>query len=249
MGRLLLASIGLALLLPRIAAADEQAEARAILENAIKAHGGEAVLRKIVAGRTKVNGTSYDGIKRNPFSYESTTQGFDKMRIVSFDDNGKTESIEVVNGKEGWFKEGDHQTEAMSEAQLKSRLEDIYLDWISSFVPLRRAEFRLSPLKEMTVGERKAIGILVHHEKHDDIKLYFDRESHLFVKYERRFNNVDAGTVVNEHTIESDYRAVQGVKLPFKFETYWGGVMACEGTFKSVELFDKPLGKELFAKP
>jgi hypothetical protein len=249
MYKCLLASLSLTLLLNNLAAADGQADARAILDKAIAAHGGEAALSKIVASRVKLKGTSYDGTEKSPLSPEWTAQGLDKMRAVSFDDKGNPDTIEVVNGKEGWIKEAGHDTDAMSEAQLKSRGEMIYVDWITWLAPLKGQEYKLSPLPEKTIADRKAVGILVHHGKHDDIKLYFDRESHILVSYERRFDNVDAGTVVDEHTIYSDYRTVHGTKQPFKMETYWGGVMSSEATATSFELFDKPLDDKLFAKP
>jgi hypothetical protein len=243
------ASIALTLFFSNHAAADGQADARAILDKAIEAHGGEAALSKVVALRGKFKGSAYQGVEKSPLNCEWTFQDVDKMRSVMFDDKGNPDMIEVVNGKEGWIKEGDKETETMSEAQVKSRLEIPYVNWITCLWPLKGKEFQLSPLPEKTVADRKAIGILVHHEKHDDVKLYFDRETHLLVSYERRFDNVDAGTVVDEHTIYSDYRTVKGTKQPFKMETYWGGVMSSEGTFKSCELSDKPLDEKLFAKP
>jgi hypothetical protein len=231
------------------AAAEDHAGARAILDKAIAAHGGEAALSKIAASRAKFKGTGYQGNEKMPVSYEWAFQGLDKMRTVSLDENGKPNEIEVLNGAEGWCKEGGKPAEAISEAQRKSRSELIYVDWISYLTPLKGTEFRLTTLPEITVAGHKASGVLVHHPKHDDVKLYFDNDTHMLVKYDRRFDNVDAGKVFDEETTYSEFREVNGTKQAFKIATYWDGTKVCDGSFESIELFDKPLDDKLFAKP
>ena len=69
------------------------------LDKAITAQGGEAALGKVVGFRMKFKGTGYEGAEKTPLSYEWTGQGLDKMRTVSFDDQGNADMIEVVNGK------------------------------------------------------------------------------------------------------------------------------------------------------
>ncbi len=54
MCRLCFVPMFLALVMSRVAAADEQAEAKAILEQVIKANGGEATLSKFVAMHCKM---------------------------------------------------------------------------------------------------------------------------------------------------------------------------------------------------
>lgn len=75
---LLLASLALALLLPRIAAADEQADARAILEKAIRAMGDERVLAKIKTLHYKVDSRFYSHGQAIPLRLEVFLEGHDK---------------------------------------------------------------------------------------------------------------------------------------------------------------------------
>jgi hypothetical protein len=239
----------LALAFGGVARADEQAAATAILNEAITAHGGEAALAKFVGMFYKAKGTSGEGDIKVPLSYEWYFQGYDQMRTVSFDENNKIDEIEVVNGKEGWVKDGEQATENMSKELIDSRRELIYVNWVTMFVPLKAEGFRLSPLEETSVAGRKAVGILVSHDKHDAVKLYFDKETHLLVKYQRKYKSVEADKVVDEECVYSDYRDVQELKQPFKFETWWDGVKVSELSIVDMKLYEKPMDEKLFTKP
>jgi outer membrane lipoprotein-sorting protein len=239
-----------AMMLCAAARADDQAEAKAILDAGIKAHGGEAALSKFVGMYFKVKGTAYDeDKKKTPLSYEWFIQGEDKERTVSLDEDNKVTEVEVVNGKEGWVKEGDQASENLSSEQLESRREIIYLNWATMLVPSKVEGFRLSLLDETTVAGRKAVGILVSHDKHGPLKLYFDKETHLLVKYERKFKNVEVGKEFEEECVYSDYKDVQETKQPVKIEVSWNGMKLCDLQISEMKLSEKPLDEKLFTKP
>jgi hypothetical protein len=95
-----------------IADADDAAEARATLERAIRAAGGEAALSKIKAVRYQGKGFSFTLEKKIPGTFEWTFQGLDKSRQVSTLDavGKKSTEVEVVNGNTGWTKSDDQPT-------------------------------------------------------------------------------------------------------------------------------------------
>ncbi len=231
------------------ATADDQADATAILNEAIAAHGGEATLGKFVGMSSKAKGTGYEGDKKVALSYEWSLQGTDKMRTVSFDENNKIDEVEVVNGEKGWVKDDDQATEELSKEQIESRGETIYVSWATMFVPLKAEGIRLSCLAETSVDGRKAVGILVSHEKHNTLKLYFDKETHLLVKYQRKFKNVEVGKEFDEESVFSDYRNVQETKQPFKVVTSWDGVKISDLLISDMKLYEKPMDEKLFTKP
>jgi hypothetical protein len=235
--------------LGRVASADDQADARAILDAGIKAQGGEALLSKFTAVHSKTKGIWHDGDKKTPVSYGSFFDGGDKSRILSFDEDNKLTSIEVINGKEGWEKDGDQETEKLSGEKLDSRRENVYVNWVSMLFPLQAKEFRLSVLDETDVKGRSAVGILVKHEKHQPVKLYFDKESHLFVKLQHKYKNVDNGKEYDEECVASDYRSVQETKQPFKIEVLWDKETVLDVVVTEMKLYDKPLDEKLFLKP
>jgi len=232
-----------------LAIADDQSAARAILDEAIKAHGGEAALGKIVGLQCKVKGDLYEGDKKVPASFDWCFEGTDKMRTVSFDEKNKIDEIEVVNGKDGWVKDDQQPTVNLSAEQVVSEHEIIYVSWATNFVPLKEREFRLSVLDETTVAGRKVVGILIAHDRHEPLKLYFDKESYLLAKYRRKFKNIESGKDVDEECLYSNYRTVQGTKQPFESETSWDGVKVSHFLISEIKLYDKPLDEKLFSKP
>ena len=115
----------------------DQAKARAIVEAAIKAHGGEAVLGKFVGGYCKVETNDFSDDKKIPRTFEMYIQGDDKMRLISYeppenkdkkDADKKSKVIEVVNGKEGWYKTDDEPAVDIGdelEAEARERVHQL----------------------------------------------------------------------------------------------------------------------------
>ncbi|HKD37926.1 MAG TPA: hypothetical protein VKB78_14035 [Pirellulales bacterium] len=245
----LFASIVFASALAGIARGDDSADAKAILDAAIKAAGGEAALAKPVAFYYKVKGTLYEGEKKTPTAGEWFIQGYDKERSISFDEDGKTAEIEVVNGKDGWIKEGDQPAERQTDDQIGLRRELVYLNWVTMLAPLKGKDFRLSMAGSAPVGDRKTVAITVEHDKHRPVTLYFDKDTNLLLKYERKFKNPDTGNDVVEDCLLSDYRDVQDTKQPFKAEVKWDGAPYVDLTITEMKLHEKPLDDKLFEKP
>jgi hypothetical protein len=233
-----------------VAVADDAAEARAVLDRAIGATGGEAALSRIKAVRYRGKGSLFTPEKKLAGSFEWTYEGLDRSRGVSTVEDGgkKSTEVEVVNGDKGWVKDDDQQTEELSKEQVASRRETIYANWATMLVPLKAPGVRLSPLAETTVLGRRAVGILVTQDRRPDLKLYFDKESGLLVKLERKFNNVEAGKVSTEETLYSEYQDVQRTKQPSRATTFWDGQKVSDVTVET-RLFEKPLDETVFSKP
>jgi hypothetical protein len=274
MFRLLVAPFILLLFLSGLASADDQAEARAILDKAIKAHGDEAAMNKVLAIHVTSEAECY-GLDIGTVSrinlYQQGVAKVDKGKVVfssSVGSNLLNKVTQVINGKEAWIKVDDTRTMSMSEAEKEGLIgrdgtnakitseagsssmpDGFYFGCIRSLVPFRKAEYRLSPIGEKMVAGRKVIGICVRHDKHDMVSLYFDGETYLLVKYERRFKNDGAAKEVHEETVLSDYRTIQGFKQPFKMEVYQDGRKFAKHTCLTFEFSEKPFDDKLFAKP
>lgn len=229
--------------------ADDQSDAKAILNAAMKAQGGEALIRKFTVIHSKTKGTWHDGDKKSLIFYESFFDGNDKSRILSFDEDHKLTSVEVINGKQGWEKDADQETEILTGDKLASRRENVYVNWVTMLFPLTAAEFHLSVLDETEIDGRKAVGILVEHNKREPVKLFFDKETHLFVKLQHKYKNPDDGKEYDEECILSDYRPVQEAKQPFKVKVLWDKETVMDMAVTEMKLSDKPLDEKLFTKP
>jgi hypothetical protein len=244
----ILATVALLSALGNLAKADDQADARVILDAGIKAQGGDAALSKVTGANIKSKGTWYEQHDKTPVVFESFFDGSDKSRVVSLNSDNTVAEIEVVNGQSGWEKQADQSSEALEGDQLATRREWVYVNWVTMLTPLRGGDFRLSTDGETEVAGRKAVGIIVEREKHDPVKLYFDKETHLLVKYEHKSRN-DDGKVIHEDCVLLDYRNVQDTKQPFKIELHWDGVKVCDLAVTDIKLFYKPLDRKLFEKP
>src|SRR5262249_33212093 len=94
--------------------ADDEAEAKAVLEKGIKALGGADKLEKLPAAAWKGTGTFTAGDQKATFSNSWSVQGFTKFRWeLELTFNGMTQTgVLVMNGDEGWGKGGpDNKTE------------------------------------------------------------------------------------------------------------------------------------------
>ena len=228
--------------------ADNPADVKAILDQAIKAMGGEANLAKYKAatwkGKGKINimGTEVE------FTIEAEAQPPKFSRAHSEADlNGmKFERIQVVNGDKGWISMMGN-TEDMPEDQLDAAKAELYAGWAARLVALKEPGFKLAALPEIKVGDRPAVGIKVSHKDHKDISLYFDKEKGLLVKLERPAKDF-TGQEVKQETLYTDYKAYDGIQHARKQKTKQDGndFLDLEVTeYKPVEKLDE----KQFTKP
>ncbi len=229
-----------------VANADEHADALKIVDQAIKVHGGEAALSKIVSMKFKLKSTSFVGDDKVGALSETAISGNDKMRVATFDENGKTESVEVINGQRGWAKAG--QTEDLTEKQIEYWRESIVLNWTTLLVPLKSKEYRLKLADEITLNDRKLVGVTIDRENKPAIKVYFDKETHLFVKTQRKYKN-EEDKEIDEESFYSEYKDLPQIMQPMKCVTMENGVKVSEATVTEVTFFEKPLDDKLFEKP
>jgi hypothetical protein len=231
-------------------AADEQAKAVKILDQGIKAHGGEAALGKFVACSFKMHGNEFVDDKKVPKNVELYAQGVDKMRSIILDEAGKKPTyIEVINGQEGWVKEGNQEAEELPESTVASESDEVYLNWATMLVPLKKPGVQLSTVKDETVAGRKAAGILVKAEKHRPFKFYFDAQTHLLVMCEMVSKRDESQDDVVVRLIWSDFQDAQGTKQPMKLSELWDGVEISDGRITELKFYEKPLDAKLFEKP
>jgi len=233
---------GLLILLATPAPAADPADARAIIDRAIKAAGGEAKMEKFKAQTWKEKGTFHGEGKPLPYTSVCAMQFPDqfRMEIVGF-------FTMVVNGDKGWTKEKG-KTAEMNQAQLANQKDSMYGGWVASLQPLKDKAYTLSSLGESKIG-KPVVGVKVAHKGHSDVFLYFDKGTGLLFKMEQTVRPDDPkGKPMKQEMFASDYKDVEGVKVPGKI------VLRQDGKpFVEAETFDlKPVGKldnKMFEKP
>jgi hypothetical protein len=246
-GRGAVLAVGLVLAATTAARADDAAAARALVDKAIKAHGGDAIA-KVPAATVKFKGTVHTMGQGFPFSGEVNTQGADRSKIdIEVEVMGqKFRFLSVLSGDKGWIKLGD-ATNEMDKDQLAEAQEQARAGWVATLVPLKDKAFTLATTGEIEIDKRPALGVKVSSKGHRDVDLYFDKETGMLVKTEARAKD-EGGKEVTDETFYADYKDVQGVKQAMKVTVKRDGKLYVEGEVTEYQLGES-LDASVFAKP
>jgi hypothetical protein len=198
--------------------ADDQAEALKIVDAAIQAAGGAAKLDKLKIVSLKGKGTVHDGDQQmGTFAIEGTVQGLDRFRLdfdINIMDRSKKALIVFIVDK-GWAKTDDRVEDAPAEVVQVIKPELHALRSAQLLTPLKDNDLKLSPLGEMKINDRAALGIKVVKKDHPDMDLYFDKETHLPIKCELRVKERNDMEITTAWFF-SDFKEAAGVKHPMK---------------------------------
>lgn len=244
-----LAALGFVLAVAVPARADDAADARAIVEKAVKAHGGQDKLDKLTAHTTKFKGDFHGMGQAIPMTGEVVTQGAARQKIdVEVEAGGqKFRFTIVVDGDKGWTRMGD-ETKELDKDALAEAKEQGHAGWVATLAPLKDKAFTLATTGESKVEKKAALGVKVSSKGHRDVDLYFDKETGLLIKTETRVKDDGSGQEVNEETFYEEYQEVQGTKQAKKFSVKRDGKLYLEVDVTEVTLSEK-LDASVFAKP
>jgi outer membrane lipoprotein-sorting protein len=234
------------------ARADDEADMKALIAKAIKAHGGAEVLDKFKGVTMKLKGKVYppgfaEGLD---FTGDLAIQSPDRVRIeVAGEFMGQNfRTIQIVDRDKGWFTLNDN-TMTMTKEMLKEAQEQFHSGEVARLIALTRKGFKLSPLGEAKVGERAVIGVRVEHEGRRDVSLFIDKENYLLLKMETRVKDVQGGD--NEFTQETyynDYKKIDGLQVAHKLTVKRDSKPHLETEASEAKVSEK-LDDTLFAKP
>lgn len=216
-------------LLVGVGRADDSAAARALIDEAIRAHGGEEALAQGPVVTVKTEGI-FHGYERTPvffFTCETTTHGPDQVRAVLDGelDKQKFRVANVLDGKQGWILlagENKRETQACTPAQLFEMRESGYISWVTRLVPLRGGEFTLALAGEEKLGDRPTVGVRVSSQGHRDVILFFDKETRLLIKTQTRAT-AGTGREGKVETLLRLHKTIQGVQRPTMWVDYHDG--------------------------
>jgi hypothetical protein len=235
---------------PSPQAGEDAAKARAIIDKAIQAQGGEANLakQKIVRQKGTYRRFTEDNQATPLFSWEQITQLPDRIKNVQKGeiDGQKVSMTIVLKGDRGWTNMHG-QIGALAKQMMDDLKEDLYADEVSLLLPLKQKEYQLSALAEEKVNGRPAVGVKVAAEGHRNVRLYFDKESMLLVKRVQRVSDGMGGQMTQEEFF-SEYKETDKVKVFRKLVTFADGKKIAEGTITEVQFLPKVEDKE-FDKP
>jgi outer membrane lipoprotein-sorting protein len=230
------------------ARADDKAAARAVLDKAIEAHGGEAELKKLQVASSKVKGVVHVMGMEVTFSGDAATQGPDRQRMdIEAEAGGqKFRIVHVFNQDKGWLKINDDVKE-MDKDKAAESLNAAHCNWVATLIPLKEKDYTLEMVGEDKVDNRPAIVIRATRKDRRDINLFFDKDSHLLLKTERRAKEDNNDQEVTEETIYSNHED-KAARQPKKIAVKHDGKLFVEMEISDFKAEDK-LDDSLFGKP
>ncbi len=232
----------------------DEAEARALLDKAIRAAGGAGPLAKVAGVSANVKGTLHvQGGRTVPFNFSVSAQGADRFRMETESVGGRAFAATlVVNGKKNWLKSDNNKR----LAQVKDRFlfenglaHDLYaLQLAQLLTPLKDKAFRLSTTGEIQVGDRPALGFRVIRAGRPDVNLYFDKKSGLPVRCELRFRVDRLNQEYTHEILLHEPKDVGGIKAFTKLTVTRDDTKVFSATLEDLQ-FPEQLDEKTFAEP
>jgi hypothetical protein len=201
----------LALFLACPSAFAQAQEPAKIADQYVKAVGGSKALSKIQTMTLEGSFTNAADGKSGTYTFDTKLPNRYYTELVVGDKN----VIEAYNGKSAW-----HHTAAGELGTLLGQ-EGLQLEAASSyynshFLNLKRNKLALAFIAHAQVGGKDALQVEVTSPTGMKREVFFDPETHLIVKEAGPLGGVD------EEVFYDDYRAVDGIKLPFKIALHRG---------------------------
>lgn len=223
-------------------------QARAVLERAIQAHGGAQKLSRLqTVIRTAKGELAFGGGTSVPAVCETTMMLPDRCRwAFELELNGQKSPLTVaIDGGKGW-RSGGGMVKELTKLEAEEPRAEAYVAWLTTLTPLKEAGFQLASLPDLKIGNAPAAGIQVTHKGSPNVKLYFDKQSGLLVKAERKGR--EAGIDSLKEYFFGEPKEYGGLKLPTRHVEQSNGKKVADWTITRYQFPDQIDAKE-FAKP
>jgi hypothetical protein len=242
--------VGVVLSCSLMVRAGEQEEGVKIVDAAVKAAGGEAKVDQFKAVTLKGKGLVTKGGEEATFNFDVLVQGQDRCRLqLEVTHDGRTENmLVVVDSDKGWVKHGDQVRDFPAEV-LPLILGELHSLRAAQFLTgLKDKALKLSPLGEVKVNDRPAIGLKIERKDRPQVDVFFDKETHLPVKCQLRVKEPNNEQEVTHSWFFSGHKEIAGVQHPMKITLHQDDTKLIEIELNDVKAEDKVV-ENAFAKP
>ena len=189
-------------------------EAIALLDKAIKAHGGQETLERFPCVRLEMK-VVLPGNDRTPKEWVWLFAAPDRLKEVreSYYMSRRRDSVWIAEAR-GAFKLQDGITLQPVSAKLAVAFQDdAYLMQVLRLVPLEEMKYELTKVTDINVDGKPAVGLRVSTKGQKDVTLFFDAETGLLVKVQRNVMDTSTLEVVAEQRIFQNYRKQDGLQF------------------------------------
>jgi hypothetical protein len=224
--------------------AGEREDALALIDKAVKAHGGEDALKKARTAQRNGSGTLNQGDRLAPFVEESVFSLPERARMT-LEVGGRQQRM-VVTPDKAWQQQGGGPPADVDRETAESAREELYVQWLTTLLPLRQDGVTLALAADDQVSGRPAAVVKVSSKGRPDVRLFFDKQSGLLVKAERRARQ--AGLPVDKGYIFAEHKAFDGALLPTRYAETINGRRFIEMTALTWKLLPR-VDDALFARP
>lgn len=214
----LLAVAVLVVAVPGVRAADD--DPKAIIAQAIKAHGGEEYLTKNKAARGQNKGKiTLPGVGEADFTQEIAYMLPDKLKeTMELSIAGQKITIATVMNGDSISIEAAGKAVEITDDIKKAMKDAQYMMKAGRLAPLLKDKsYELTLFGEAKVEEKPTIGVRVSAKGKKDITLFFDTKTHLLAKIDHRTLDASTGVELNEERIILEYKNDKdGIPMPKK---------------------------------
>ena len=219
-------------------AALAQADAKELVEKAIRAHGGEAAVAKLKSVRITVEGEGEfaPGQPAVPIVVEDVWEMPNRYKTTSrltLQGQKVTQTL-CINGGEGWAAVNG-QVQPLPPDGFKEMKEQKWAEDFDRLLPLRDKSLKLMRIADSNVDDHPAAGIRVEAEGHREVRLYFDKQIGLLVKREQEVMG-ETGKPVDQSVVFSDFADKGGVKHWTKIAAYRDGKRFISCMLKEIQI-------------
>ena len=218
-------------------------DAKAIIANAIKAHGGEEMLTKMKAGQTQNKGKmKLPGVGEVEFTQEISFLLPDKFKETLNLEiaNQKVTVTTIVNGDKVSIDANGTAVDINDDIK-KALKEAQQMMSAARLVPLlKEKEYELSVIGESKVEGRPAVGVHITAKGRKDINMFFNKETGLLAKIEFRSVSPTTQKEVTEERVILEYQKKDKDSLPFpkKVQVKHDGELFLEAEVIEVKLLE-----------
>jgi hypothetical protein len=224
-------------------------DTQTVLDNAVKAHGGEKTFTRWSCGyiKYKTNGGALTA-QFGDVTLEDTFQLPEHFkRVTSVRVEGRDQPvIFVINHGKGWMKKGDAPAEPIDN-NITEKPEHPFANFCN-MAPLAERGKHLTKLSEETIDGGKGIGIRIRLDGIAEADFHFGKQDGLML----RAKQVLPGNGLEEPTVKEsffdDYKDVQGGKVPMRIRGLMNGTLLMGVTLLEVKFADAFRESE-FVKP
>jgi len=221
-----------------------------VIERAIQARGGEALLKKLQTASFTGNGLSAPQNQVAHFKFRTTSDLPERIRDES-DYEGGIKFVQVVNRDKGWNSiKNDKNLEVkdMDAVNLRYVRELLYVNQLLTLVPLRESRFTLKPLPDRRLEGVIVQAFVIECKEKPDVTLFVEKENGLPLMVKVRATDPNTYIEKDQETYFMKYAAMQGIQFPKRWVVYNDGNKSMELNFDEFKLLDK-VDDILFAKP